>query len=178
MQHIHLLGTDPLELARQLTIMDFKLYSSLCPIECLGKAWSKNLSENAVNVKQFISYCNQLTSWVACSILCDKEAKKHVIVVKHWSQAANRCLEMNNYNTCMAILSGFDNSAIRRLRKTRDLVSSRTEQSINHIRKLMGSNRNFTEYREMVHSVNPPCIPFLGIYLQDLTFIKDGNPDL
>lgn len=41
----------------------------------------------------------------------------------------------------------------------------------------MGANRNFTEYRVIVHSVNPPCIPFLGIYLQDLTFIEDGNPD-
>lgn len=52
-----------------------------------------------------------------------------------------------------------------------------TTQSLAHIRKLMGSNRNFTEYREIIHSVNPPCIPFLGIYLQDLTFIEDGNPD-
>lgn len=41
----------------------------------------------------------------------------------------------------------------------------------------MGANRNFQEYREMIHSVNPPCIPFLGIYLQDLTFIEDGNAD-
>lgn len=85
---------------------------------------------------------------------------------------------MNNYNTCMAILSAFDNSAIGRLKKTWELVSSRTSQSLAQIRKLMGSNRNFTEYREMIHSVNPPCIPFLGIYLQDLTFIEDGNPDL
>lgn len=41
----------------------------------------------------------------------------------------------------------------------------------------MGANRNFVEYRENIHSVSPPCIPFLGIYLQDLTFIEDGNPD-
>ncbi|KAG2234546.1 hypothetical protein INT48_007359 [Thamnidium elegans] len=178
MQHIRLLDTDPLEVARQLTIMDFKLYSSIRPIECLGKAWSKDSSENAVNVKQSIDYCNQLTSWVTGSILSNKEAKKRVVVIKHWSQVANRCLEMNNYNTCMAILSAFDNSAIGRLKKTWELVSSRTSQSLAHIRKLMGSNRNFTEYREMIHSVNPPCIPFLGIYLQDLTFIEDGNPDL
>lgn len=41
----------------------------------------------------------------------------------------------------------------------------------------MGANRNFTEYRAIIHSINPPCIPFLGIYLQDLTFIEDGNPN-
>lgn len=41
----------------------------------------------------------------------------------------------------------------------------------------MGANRNFSEYRDIIHSINPPCIPFLGIYLQDLTFIEDGNPD-
>lgn len=56
-------------------------------------------------------------------------------------------------------------------------MGSRTNQILVAIRKLMGANRNFTAYREMVHSVNPPCIPFLGIYLQDLTFIEDGNSD-
>lgn len=42
----------------------------------------------------------------------------------------------------------------------------------------MGANRNFSEYRQLIHSVNPPCIPFLGIYLQDLTFIEDGNSNI
>lgn len=78
----------------------------------------------------------------------------------------------------MAILSAFDNSAVGRLRRTWEMVGKGTNQILNHIRKLMGANRNFTEYREMIHSINPPCIPFLGIYLQDLTFIEDGNPDI
>lgn len=89
MQHIRLLDTDPLELARQLTIMDFKLYSSIRPIECLGKAWSKEGADNATNVKQSIDYCNRLTSWVTGSILNHKEAKKRVVVIKYWSQVAN-----------------------------------------------------------------------------------------
>ena len=55
------------------------------------------------------------------------------------------------------------------------MVGARTNQTLSHIRKIMGANRNFSEYRQLIHSVNPPCIPFLGIYLQDLTFIEDGN---
>ena len=57
------------------------------------------------------------------------------------------------------------------------MVGARTNQILSQIRKLMGANRNFTEYRAIIHSINPPCIPFLGIYLQDLTFIEDGNPN-
>ena len=87
-QQIRLLDTDPLELARQLTILDFKLYSSIKPIECLGKAWSKD-SADADNVKQSIDYCNRLTAWVTGSILNNKEAKKRVVVIKHWAQVAN-----------------------------------------------------------------------------------------
>lgn len=57
------------------------------------------------------------------------------------------------------------------------MVGARTNQTLAQIRKLMGANRNFNEYRALIHSINPPCIPFLGIYLQDLTFIEDGNPN-
>lgn len=99
----------------------------------------------------------------------------------------------------MAVLSAFDNSAIGRLKKTwlvkkksffffsqlrlmtnkneKQMTNRSTTHTLAQIRKLLGANRNFTEYRFIVHSVNPPCIPFLGIYLQDLTFIEDGNND-
>jgi son of sevenless-like protein len=46
------------------------------------------------------------------------------------------------------------------------------------MRKLMGSTKNFAEYRETLHLANPPCIPFFGVYLTDLTFIEDGIPSI
>ena len=30
------------------------------------------------------------------------------------------------------------------------------------MRKLMASTKNFGEYRETLHLANPPCIPFFG----------------
>lgn len=177
MKRLKLLDIDTLELARQLTILDFKLYSSIRPIECLDKAWSQDGARGAVavNVKSSIEFCNQVTAWVTDTILSQNEIRKRCNVIKYWVQVAERCRQLNNFNTCMAVLSAFDSSAIGRLKRTWEVVGARTQQTLAYIRKLMGANKNFTEYREIIHSINPPCIPFLGIYLQDLTFIEDGN---
>ncbi|KAI8328559.1 ras guanine nucleotide exchange factor domain-containing protein [Chlamydoabsidia padenii] len=175
MKRLRFLEIDPLELARQLTIMDSKLYSRIKPVECLDKNWGKKTANAAENVKASIEYSNQVTAWVTDSILCKEELKKRSAVVKHWIYVAEKCRLLHNYNTCMAILSAFDNSSVGRLKRTWETMSARTMAILTGIRRLMGANRNFTEYRDIIHKVNPPCIPFLGIYLQDLTFIEDGN---
>ncbi|KAI9254357.1 ras guanine nucleotide exchange factor domain-containing protein [Helicostylum pulchrum] len=178
MKRIKLLELDSHELARQMTIMDFKLYNRIKPVECLDKNWGRpdtDVGHIAANVKASIEHSNQVTAWVTDSILSKDEIKKRAVVMKHWIFVAERCRLLNNYNTCMAILSAFDNGSIGRLKRTWELISARSMQILQNIRRLMGANRNFSEYREIIHRINPPCIPFLGIYLQDLTFIEDGN---
>ncbi|KAI8058987.1 ras guanine nucleotide exchange factor domain-containing protein [Gongronella butleri] len=175
-KRLRFLEIDPLELARQLTIMDFKLYSRIKPVECLDKNWGQENSQHtAANVKASIEYSNQVTSWVTDSILSKEELKKRSNILKHWIMVAEKCRLLHNYNTCMAILSAFDNSSVGRLKRTWETMSAKTNSTLTGIRRLMGANRNFNEYREIIHKVNPPCIPFLGIFLQDLTFVEDGN---
>jgi len=41
----------------------------------------------------------------------------------------------------------------------------------------MNADSNFRLYRLSVSKASSPCIPYLGLYLKDLTFIEDGNPD-
>jgi son of sevenless-like protein len=179
MKRIRLLELDPLELARQMTCMDFKLYVGIQPVECLDKNWGKPDDESgthiAANVKASIELSNQVTAWVTDSILSKDEVRKRSLVIKHWIYVAERCRMLNNFNTCMAILSAFDNGSIGRLKRTWEMISARTMQILQNIRRVLGANRNFAEYRELIRKVNPPCLPFLGIYLQDLTFIEDGN---
>lgn len=84
-----LLDIDTLEMARQLTIMDFKLYSNIKPIECLDKSWSKDDEGNvAVNIRASIEYCNQITSWVSDVILSQHDIKKRSVLIKYWVQVA------------------------------------------------------------------------------------------
>jgi hypothetical protein len=83
-----LLDLEPLEMARQLTIMDFKLYSAIRPIECLDKAWSNEESNVATNIRSSIEYCNQVTSWVSDVILSQHDIKKRSVLIKYWVQVA------------------------------------------------------------------------------------------
>jgi hypothetical protein len=41
---------------------------------------------------------------------------------------------------------------------------------------LLFSPQNHAYYRRLLESVRLPCVPYLGLFLSDLTFIEDGNP--
>jgi len=43
---------------------------------------------------------------------------------------------------------------------------------------VLSSGKSYKEYRGRVHSAVGPCLPYLGVYLSDLTFIDEGNLDL
>ncbi|RCI06127.1 hypothetical protein CU098_011230 [Rhizopus stolonifer] len=175
LKRLRIMDISPTEMARQLTLIDFKLYSSIQPIECLDKAWSREDEVSAIHIQASIRFCNGMTQWVTDEILSQPEIKKRSLLLKYWVDVAERCRQWNNFNTCMAIMSAFDNSAIGRLKRTWEMVGGRTHQVVIQLRNLLKANRNFVQYRELLHSINPPCVPFVGIYLQDLTFIEDGN---
>lgn len=53
-------------------------------------------------------------------------------------------------------------------------MTTKVKDALEQMRSLIASTKNFSRYREALHAANPPCIPFLGVYLTDLTFIEDG----
>lgn len=59
---LKLTDLDPLELARQLTLMDATMYNKIRPVECLQKAWSDLSDANkAANIKAVIKHSNQVS---------------------------------------------------------------------------------------------------------------------
>lgn len=182
MKKLKFLDIDPTEFARQLTIIESRLYGKIRPTECLNKTWQKKLApgepDPASNVKALILHSNQLTNWVAQMILTQQDVRRRVIVIKHFVQVADKCRQLNNFSTLTSIISAFMTAPIHRLNRTWNAVNARVMGTLKNMQKLMGSTRNFTEYRDTLHRANPPCIPFFGVYLTDLTFIEDGIPSL
>lgn len=179
LRKMRLLDLDPLEVARQLTIMESTLYNRIKPTECLDKSWSKpDAAEGAENIKAMILRSNQITAWVAEAILYQTDLKKRVSLIKHFVHIAEKCRALHNFSTLTAIISGLNSAPIHRLRRTWDLLNARVAMSAEDLNRLMNSSKNFSQYREALHQMQPPCVPFLGVYLTDLTFIEDGNPDM
>eukprot|EP00842_Homolaphlyctis_polyrhiza_P006669 jgi/Hompol1/7002/HPOL_005160-RA len=169
---------DPLEIARQLTIKESELFSAIQPAEFLDKSWSKKDKPNvAVNVKKLALLSNQVAGWTAATILGEPDLRKRGKTLAHFISVAEKCASLNNYSGLMSILGTIGSAHIHRLRKTWDLVPPRQLVTYETLREIMSPMRNFANYRNALRSVNPPCVPFLGCYLTDLTFLDDANPD-
>ena len=166
MKKLKFLDIDSTEFARQLTIIESRLYGRVKPTECLNKTWQKKVGpeecEPAPNVKAVILHSNRLTNWVAEMILTQSDVKKRVVVIKHFVSVADKCRLMNNFSTLTSIISALGTAPIHRLQRTWAQVNQRTMGVLEQLRKLISSDRNFGVYRDTLHHAQPPCIPFFG----------------
>ncbi|KAH8694792.1 ras guanine nucleotide exchange factor domain-containing protein [Ilyonectria robusta] len=171
-----ILDFDPVELARQLTIKQMNIFCSILPEELLGSQWMKKGGVSAPNVKAMSSLSTDLSNLVAETILEHPEIKKRAAVIKQWIKIAHQCLELHNYDGLMAIICSLNSSTISRLRKTWDAVSARRKEMLRTLQALVEPSQNNKVLRTRLHDHVPPCLPFLGMYLTDLTFVDIGNP--
>lgn len=93
MKKLKFLDIDVVEFARQLTIVESRLYGKIKATECLNKTWQKKIGDGepdlAPNVKALILHSNQMTNWVAEMILAQMDVKKRVVVIKHFVSVAD-----------------------------------------------------------------------------------------
>jgi hypothetical protein len=173
--HCSILDFDPMELARQFTIIESKLFCAIQPEELLALEWTKKSDSKAVNVKAMSKLSTDLANLVADTILHLEDAKKRAVMIKHWVKIAAKCLELNNYDSLMAIICSLNSSMVMRLKKTWELVSSKTKARLDELKTITDVGRNYAVLRQRLQNHVAPCIPFVGIYLTDLTFVDVGN---
>ncbi|TCD70915.1 hypothetical protein EIP91_001224 [Steccherinum ochraceum] len=163
---------DPLELARQMTFMECTLYCAILPEEVLETGKPGNLG----NVKAVTTLSTVVTGWVAESILNEPDTKKRTNLVKFFIKLADRCTSLQNFSTSRSILAALDSSTISRLHQTWSGLPQKNRMQLDTIRKLADHARNYHEYRSRLRNTAPPAVPFLGLYLTDVTFCREGNP--
>ena len=175
------LDFDALELARQLTIVETRLYCAITAEEVLeaGKEVPRGVTAPNPNVKAVTSLSTTITGWVAETILDETDTKKRTALVKFFIKLADvcfshtlfplfsnpipqRCNTLNNFSTSRAILAALDSSTISRLQQTWTGLSQKYKLQLEGLRKLADHARNYSEYRGRLRNTSPPAVPFLG----------------
>ncbi|KAI9831463.1 MAG: hypothetical protein M1819_005062 [Sarea resinae] len=170
-----ILDFDPLELARQFTIKESKIFCSISPEELLASEWTKKNTAVAVNVRGMSKLSTDLANLVADTILHLEDAKKRALIVRQWIKIAQKCLELQNYDSLMAIICSLNSSTILRLKRTWEIVSPKKRATLENLKKIVDCSKNYAVLRQRLQNHFPPCLPFVGTYLTDLTFVDVGN---
>ncbi|KAI2722564.1 hypothetical protein CBS147332_3493 [Penicillium roqueforti] len=179
---LQFLKIDATEIARQLTIMEAHMFGKVQRDELLNKNWqmkdSSNTPELAPNIRALIRYSNQLSNWVGTLILAESDVKKRTQVIGHLVNVANTCHQLRNYSAVISILAGMESAPIYRLARTWAMVTERSCNTLRPLQAMTCSAHNYQAYRDTLRVAMAPCVPFLGLFLKDLTFIEDGNPSM
>lgn len=80
---------DPLEIARQMTLIDQSLFLKLEPSEFLGGSWNKTgASKLAPNIYNCIVRFNITSRWVIAEILREESQKTRILLLSHFLRVA------------------------------------------------------------------------------------------
>ncbi|XP_022256646.1 ras-specific guanine nucleotide-releasing factor 1-like, partial [Limulus polyphemus] len=167
-----------LELAEEMTYLDHQIFVSIRSEEFLGQAWMKaDKTFKAPNIILMTRRFNHMNRLVVSEIMGAPEMSRRVCIIEKWATVADICRCLHNFNGVLQIISAFMNSSVFRLKKTWEKVSKTSKQTIDKLQILVAADGRFRNMRDALHRCDPPCIPYLGLYLTDLTFIEEGTPN-
>ena len=196
---------DPVDIAQQLTVNEYRLYQKIHPVECVHWAESQT-GEKVANLVAFCSTNDKLAAWVKMSVLCNDGLGKRADMIDFWIKVAEvrvcfnktlltacaviygfildsrtdvlleqKCRAFNNFSSMMAIVAALSSVVISRLHLTWAHVSRASH--IDPLVRLMVPVGNFTTYRSLLASIDGPCIPFMSMYLTDIVHVQDQLKD-
>jgi uncharacterized protein YqkB len=166
------------EIAEQMCLLESDLFQSLQIKEFFNQGWNKGSNEQkdavAPNIRLMIKVSNQVITWIAHEILRQPKADARAKAITKAIALAQALMDRNNFNGVKEITAGLALSSVQRLKKAWSAVKPKVKQTYND---LTDRCANMQSLRQLPHSTTPPLVPYLGVYLTDLVFIEDGNPN-
>ncbi len=182
LMNLHDVGTlewPCIEIARQLTIIEFEIFEKIQPKELLNQSWNKeNRRQRAPNIGKMIARTNQVVMWATREVLQFENRRKRAEAIMRLIKVACELRDLNNFNACKAVVGALRSIPISRLTKSWALVPEGKTQEFNALEELLHQRKSYANMRAALKHVNGACLPYLGLFLTDITFVEEGNKDL
>mmetsp|Transcript_23448 Transcript_23448/g.58675 ORF Transcript_23448/g.58675 Transcript_23448/m.58675 type:complete len:1017 (-) Transcript_23448:81-3131(-) len=166
------------DICEQLCLIEFEFFSALKGKEFLDQKWAKKSQKSeAQNIITMVQFSNKIAGWVMTEVLRRVKAVDRAKIIARFLNIATTLRKMNNLNGMMEIVSGLAITPINRLKRSWALLDEKETSLWNSLQEITSNSNNFKSLRHFMKNMPAPAIPYLGLFLTDITFINEGNPD-
>ncbi|XP_061565394.1 RAS guanyl-releasing protein 2-like isoform X1 [Cololabis saira] len=158
---------DSCELAEHLTYLEYKSFCKILFQDYHSFVMHGCTVDNPI-LERFITLFNSVSQWIQLMVLSKPTAPQRAAVISHFIRVAQKLLQLQNFNTLMAVVGGLSNSSISRLKDTQAHVSAETNKVFNNLIELVTSCGNYSQYRKRFSECSGFRFPILGVHLKDL----------
>lgn len=181
------LSYDSKTLAEHFTIIERDMLQEVDWKELIELQWNKELTpvnswldiivnENYYSknkgVNLVIARFNLMVNWVISEILLTKSEEERIAIISRYIHVAYHSMDMQNFATLMQIILALTSEKITKLKSTWKNLPPGDILTLKNLEELASPLKNFINIRLCTNQLKPSkgCIPFVGLYLSDLTF--------
>jgi len=168
-----LLDFHPLEIARQMTLIDHKLFVAIPPNELLNKHSLK--SESCPFLTKLAERFNRVTSWICTEITVEANIKQRRKIISHFIIIGVKLLAMRNYAGLMSVVIGLSQYSVSRMQLTWKSVPQPLMDKWHKLESLCSPISNFKNLREIHSNSTLPSVKAPTIFLKDIAFIEENK---
>ncbi|XP_012580681.1 PREDICTED: RAS guanyl-releasing protein 2 isoform X2 [Condylura cristata] len=167
---------EPMELAEHLTFLEYRSFCKILFQDYHSFVTHGCTVDNPV-LERFIALFNSVSQWVQLMVLSKPTAPQRALVITHFVHVAEKLLQLQNFNTLMAVVGGLSHSSISRLKETHSHVSPETVKLWEGLTELVTATGNYGNYRRRLAACVGFRFPILGVHLKDLVALQLALPD-
>uniref|UniRef100_H3AH89 RAS guanyl releasing protein 3 n=1 Tax=Latimeria chalumnae TaxID=7897 RepID=H3AH89_LATCH len=167
---------EPMELAEHLTFLEYKFFRRISFTDYQSYVIHGYLVDN-LTLERSIALFNGISQWVQLMVLSKPTPQQRADVITKFINVAQKLLQLQNFNTLMAVVGGLSHSSISRLKETLSHLSAEVTKDWNEMTELVSSNGNYCNYRKAFADCEGFKIPILGVHLKDLIALHVVFPD-
>lgn len=169
---------DDIEICKQLTLVTHFIFERVKPKELINSQWTKvDKKTSAPNVYKLIERFNKISLWACEEILSYDKSSLRKLVLDKFINIAYILYKMNNYNDSFSIVTALNSFYIKELKKSWKRVDVNSSiPKAKELNEIFSHTKNYAKLRENLEAcLGKPCIPFLGLFLKDLSYMEESQ---